>query len=72
MLTTVHDSCVSTASPLSALTILKGEIAISFLTASELNLGPIRRLIEYRVFSGLVTAPVRAAFVFSAASDDDD
>jgi len=44
------------ASPLSALTILNGEMAMSRCTASVSNLRPMRRLMENRVFSGLVTA----------------
>src|SRR5512136_907094 len=44
------------ASPLSALTILNGEILMSFFTASVSNFRPISRLMAKRVFSGLVTA----------------
>ncbi len=49
--------CTSTqASPLSALTMRYGTMPMSFCTIESSYLRPIRRLIAYRVFCGLVTA----------------
>ena len=56
------------ASPLSALTILNGEVKMSFCTESPSNFLPINRLAANIVFVGLVTAFLLAGIPTSCSS----